>query len=105
MLNPKLLEDLKRMKNLKEVIFTGVCEDLCVMDFARTFARYMDELNRPVNMFLLANAVDTFDAEYHNREHWKNVAKEVMERAGIQYVMDFNELKKEEKKLNLRKCA
>lgn len=105
MLNPKLLEDLKRMKNLKEVIFTGVCEDLCVMDFARTFARYMDELNRPVNMFLLANAVDTFDAEYHNREHWKNVAKEVMESAGIQYVMDFNELKKEEKKLNLRKCA
>lgn len=104
MLNPKLLEDLKKMKNLKEVIFTGVCEDLCVMDFARTFARYMDELNRQVDMFLLANAVDTFDAEYHNRDHWKSVAREVMESAGIKYVENFEELKKEEKKLNLRMC-
>lgn len=103
MLNPKLLEDLKMMTNLKEVIFTGVCEDLCVMDFARTFARYMDELNRTVKMFVSSNAVDTFDSEYHNREHWKSVAKEVMESAGIQYVMDFNELKKNEKELDLRK--
>lgn len=105
MLNPKLLEDLKMMTNLKEVIFTGVCEGLCVMDFARTFARYMDELNRTVNMFVSSNAVDTFDAKYHNREHWKSVAKEVMESAGIKYVENFEELKKEEKKLNLRKCV
>ena len=105
MLNPKLLEDLKRMKNLREVIFTGVCEDLCVMDFARTYSRYMDEINRTVNMFVSSNAVDTFDAEYHNREHWKSVAKEVMESAGIKYVENFEELKKEEKKLDLRKCV
>lgn len=102
MLNPKLLEDLKKMKNLKEVIFTGVCEDLCVMDFARTYSRYMDEINRPVKMFVLENAVDTFDADYHNREHWKSIAREVMESAGIQYVKDMEELKREERKLKLR---
>ena len=102
MLNPKLLEDLKRMKNLREVIFTGVCEDLCVMDFARTYSRYMDEINRPVKMFVLESAVDTFDAENHNREHWKSIAREVMESAGIQYVKDMEELKNEERKLKLR---
>lgn len=102
MLNPKLLEDLKRMKNLREVIFTGVCEDLCVMDFARTYSRYMDEINRPVKMFVLENAVDTFDAKNHNREHWKSIAREVMGSAGIQYVKDMEELKSEERKLKLR---
>lgn len=102
MLNLKLLADLKRMKNLREVIFTGVCEDLCVMDFARTYSRYMDEINRPVKMFVLENAVDTFDAENHNREHWRNIAREVMGSAGIQYVKDMEELKSEERKLKLR---
>ena len=103
MLNEQLLQDIKKMGNIKEVIFTGVCEDLCVMDFARTYSRYMDEINRDVKMIVLANAVDTFDSPFHERSHFKSIAKEVMESAGITYVQDFNELKSIEKKLNLRK--
>ena len=82
------------MKNLEEAIFIGVCEDLCVMDFARTYSRYMDEINHKIKLYVVANAVDTFDAPNHNREEWKKIARMVMEQDGINYVKDYNELTK-----------
>ena len=103
MLNEEVRKDLEDMKNLKEIIFMGVCEDLCVMDFARTCARYLDEINRKVNMFVVANTVDTFDAPNHNREEWKKIARMVMEQAGITYVENYEELKEREKVLKLTK--
>lgn len=103
MLNNHVRKDLKDMKNLKEIIFMGVCEDLCVMDFARTCARFLDEINRKVNLFVVANTVDTFDAPNHNREEWKKIARMVMEQAGITYVENYEELKERERVLKLTK--
>lgn len=103
MLNDQVRKDIKSMTNLKETVFMGVCEDLCVMDFVRTYARYLDELNRKVNLFVVANTVDTFDAPNHNREEWKTIARKVMEQAGVIYVENYNELKETEKTLGLRK--
>lgn len=102
MLNNQVRNDIDAMKNLKEVIFMGVCEDLCVMDFARTYARYLDEINHEANLFVVANTVDTFDAPSHNREEWKKIARMVMEQAGITYVENYEELKEKEKTLGLR---
>lgn len=102
MLNGKLREDVTKMENLAMVVFNGVCEDLCVEDAARTFARLMDELNREVAIYVVANTVDTFDAPYHNRNEWKTIARKVLEQAGIKYVENYEELKEEEKKLGLR---
>lgn len=93
--------DIRNMKNLKMVVFNGVCEDLCVEDFARTYARYLDEINRIVNLYVVASTVDTFDGPGHNREDWKRIARAVMEQAGIKYIADYEELKEEEKKLGL----
>lgn len=96
-------EDIVEMKNLKEAIFVGVCEDLCVLDFARTYSRFLDQINKEVKLFVVANAVDTFDAPGHNREEWKKIARMVMEQAGIIYVDDYEQLKEKEKVLSLRK--
>ena len=103
MLNDKLREDIAKMKNLEEAIFMGVCEDLCVMDFVRTYARYLDELNKKVNLFVVASTVDTFDAPNHNREEWKKIARMVMEQAGVIYVENYEELKKKQKILKINK--
>lgn len=94
--------DIRNMKNIKEAIFMGVCEDLCVMDFARTCARYLDEINKKVNLFVVANTVDTFDGPGHNRYEWKKIARMVMEQAGVIYVENYEELKEKEKTLGLR---
>lgn len=102
MLNDQVREDIKAMENLEMAVFNGVCEDLCVMDFVRTYARYLNEINKRAKLFVVANTVDTFDAPGHNREEWKKIARMVMEQAGVQYVENYEELKEEEKKLGLR---
>ena len=103
MLNNNLRRDIKKLKALKEVIFEGVCADLCVMDFARTYARFLDEINKDVKLFVVKNAIDTFDAPGHNREEWLSIAYKVMEQAGIEVVENIEELEEKEKILGLKR--
>jgi len=103
MLNGNVREDIRKLKALKEVIFEGVCADLCVMDFARTYARYLDEINKEVKLFAVKNAIDTYDAPLHNREEWLDIAYKVMAQAGIEVVENFEELEEREQTLGLRR--
>ena len=103
MLNIKVRRDIRKLKALKEVIFEGVCSDLCVMDFARTYARFLDEINRDVKLFVVKNAIDTFDAPGHNRDEWNDIAYKVMEQAGIKVVENIEELEEKEKILGLKR--
>ena len=101
MLNLDVQEQLKRLKNLKEIIYSGVCADLCVMDFARTNARYLDQINKKVKLFVVKNTIDTFDAPGHNRDEWNEIALRIMEQAGIEVVENVECLNKREKELGL----
>lgn len=101
MLNLSVQEQLKRLKNLKEIIYSGVCADLCVMDFARTNARYLDQINKKVKLFVVKSMIDTFDSPEHNRKEWLDISYKVMQQAGIEVVEDFDHLEKREKELGL----
>jgi len=101
MLNVNVQEQLKNLKNLKEIIYTGVCTDLCVMDFARTNARFLDQINKDVKLFVVKNAIDTFDAPGHSKEEWTLIALKVMEQAGIEVVENLEHLEEREKQLGL----
>ncbi len=101
MLNRKVQDQIKELKDLREVVIQGVCADLCVMDFARTNARFLDEINSKAKIFVVRNAIDTFDAPNHNREEWMRIAEMVMTQAGIEMVQDINELEEKEKQYNL----
>lgn len=101
MLNRKLQDDIKNYYSLNEIVIGGVCADLCVMDFARTFSRYLDEINKRAKIFVVENTIDTYDSIDHNREEWMNIAKKVMMQAGIIIVPNIEELKRKEKELKL----
>ena len=101
MLNRNLQDDIKNQGNLKEIVVGGVCADLCVMDFARTFSRYLDEINKRAKIFVVENTIDTYDAVDHNREEWMEIAKKVMTQAGIIMVPNIEELERKEKELKL----
>lgn len=103
MLNLNVQNDIKKLKALKEVIFEGVCADLCVMDFARTYARYLDQINKDVKLFVVKNAIDTFDAPGHDRNEWLDISYKVMAQAGIIVVDSYEELEDKEKILGLKK--
>lgn len=102
MFNRNLQDMIQNLQNLREVVFQGVCADLCVMDFARGYARYLDEINRQAKLFVVKSGIDTFDAPGHNREEWLNIAYKVMEQAGIEVVDNVEELNEREKVLGLR---
>lgn len=101
MLNRNLQDDIKSKDNLNEIVIGGVCADLCVMDFARTFSRYLDEINRRAKIFVVENTIDTYDSLDHNREEWMDIAKKVMTQAGIIMVSNIEELERKEKELGL----
>ena len=101
MLNRNLQDDIKSQDNLNEIVIGGVCADLCVMDFARTFSRYLDEINRRAKIFVVENTIDTYDSLEHNREEWMDIAKKVMTQAGIIMVPNIEELERKEKALGL----
>lgn len=103
MLNRNLQDDIKKLKSLKEIVLEGVCADLCVMDFGRTYLRYLDEINKEATMFVVKNTIDTFDAPGHNREEWLDIAYKVLTQAGAIIVDDINELEEKEKQLGLSK--
>ena len=92
---------IKNQENLKEIVVGGVCADLCVMDFARTFSRYLDEINKRAKIFVVENTIDTYDSLEHNREEWMDIAKKVMTQAGIIMVPNIEELERKEKELGL----
>lgn len=102
MLNRDLQDDIKNLKKLREIIVAGVCTDLCVMDFARTYLRYLDQINKETKLFVVKKATDTFDAPGHDREEWTDIAYKVMAQAGAIVVDDINELEQKEKELKLK---
>lgn len=101
MLNLSVQEQLKKLKNLKEIIYNGVCADLCVMDFARTNARFLDQIDKKVKLFAVKSTIDTFDAPGHDKEEWINIACKVMEQAGIEVVENVDHLEERERELGL----
>lgn len=100
-LNLNLQLDLDDLRELKEIVICGVCTDLCVMDFARTLARYLDEINLHVHIFLVAEACDTFDAPGHNRDEETEIAYHVMQTAGVEIVANAQKLEERERELGL----
>ena len=99
--NKDLRKQIRELKALKEVIIEGVCADLCVMDFARGLARYLDEIDKEAKIFVVRNAIDTFDAPNHNRDEWLNIAEKVMTQAGIEYVENIDELEEKERQYHI----
>ena len=102
MLNRDLQDNIKELKRLKEIVVAGVCTDLCVMDFARTYLRYLDQIDKQARLFVVRNATDTFDAPEHDRNEWTDIAYKVMAQAGAIIVENIEELEQKEKELILK---
>lgn len=83
---PNFLNDIEKMKSLKEIIVTGCCTDICVLNLAIPLQCYFDQLDRDVQITVPKDAVETFDAPTHHREEYNEKAFALMEQAGIQLV-------------------
>ncbi len=76
------LNDIESMKKLREVIVTGCCTDICVLNLVIPLINYFDEHNKDVDVIVRKDLVETYDAPTHNREEYNEMALKLMKQAG-----------------------
>ena len=81
---PNFLNDIEKMKNIDEIVVTGCCTDICVMNLVIPLINYFDQMNRDVKVIVPMNAVETYDAYFHNRDEWNDMAFKFMKQAGAE---------------------
>jgi len=86
---PNFLDDIRKMKSLREVIISGCCTDICVTNLAIPLQNYFDEENRRIDITVPIDTVETYDAPVHNRDEYNNMAFKLMEQAGIKLVKSY----------------
>ena len=90
---PNFMNDIEKMKKLREVVITGCCTDICVTNLAIPLQNYFDQKDLDVKIIVPTNAVETYDAPYHNREEYNNMAFKFLEQAGIHLVKSYGGMK------------
>ena len=94
---PNFLNDIEAMKALREVIITGCCSDICVMNLAIPLQNYFDQMDKTIQITIPENAVETYDGITHERDEWNNKAFNLMNQAGIKLVKKYEGCVKNEK--------
>lgn len=56
----------ERLKEVDNFVIVGGATDICVMQFALSLKAYFDQLDKPKNVAVIENAVQTFDSEGHD---------------------------------------
>lgn len=77
------LNDLNSMKKLKEVIITGCCTDICILNLAIPLSNYFDENNKLIDIIVYKDLVETYNNDNHNREEYNTMSLKLMRQAGI----------------------
>ena len=68
---------------LEEIVLTGCCTDLCILNFAIPLKTYINEHNLNIKVTIYKNAVETYDAPTHNRKEYNDMAFKIMQQNGI----------------------
>ena len=91
----KGLIELILKKQPKEIIITGCCTDICIMNFAIPLKNLFNELGLDITITVYKEAVDTYDNPNHQREYYNEIAHLLMQQAGIN-VKSWNKEKEEQ---------
>ena len=78
-----LLEDLKKMTNLKKVTVVGCCSDICIINFTLPLVNYLDENNLEVEVEVKEDLIETYNAPYHNRDEYNELTLKLLKQAGV----------------------
>ena len=85
-----LKEDLSYYK---DIVVTGCCTDLCVLQFVLSFNAWLNEHNmHEYRIIVVENCVETYDiAQVHDACFWNDVALKMMVSNGIIVVSEIKE--------------
>lgn len=81
----EFMEYIEKNRNqLEEIVLTGCCTDLCIMNFAIPLKTYINEYNLNIKVKIFKNAVETYDLPIHNRQEYNEIAFKIMKQNGIE---------------------
>lgn len=75
----------------------GCRSDICILHLALTLKTYSNEINRPIRVVVIKDAIETYDSPDHNAAKANEAAVTILMTAGVE-VMTLKELLKEESK-------
>lgn len=75
----KLIND----NTFKNILITGCCTDICVLNLALTLNTYFINKNEYVNIIVIEDGVDTFDAPGHNADAYNIMSLNILKSNGI----------------------
>lgn len=79
----QLLGARKNLSAYDNVIVTGVCTDICVLQLALSVRAYISEFNGHGNVVVFTDTVETYDSPTHNADFYNMTALKIMEQAGV----------------------
>ena len=62
---PTFKEKIDMMQNLKEIVVTGCCTDICVLNLVIALRNYFDQFNKKIDIIVPTNCVDTYNNVNH----------------------------------------
>lgn len=86
MFAPGFIDLLFRLVNLKKVKLVGCCTDLCVLDGTLPLINFFDQFDRNVEVEVLTDLVETYDAPWHGRDEYNVMTFKLMEQEGVKLV-------------------
>jgi Amidases related to nicotinamidase len=82
--SPGALDFLGIFPNLKRVIGAGGITDVCYLEGLLSVKKYFDQNDRSIEVVAPPNLRDTYDAPWHNREEYNELAHKLLIQGGIQ---------------------
>ncbi len=79
----QLLGAKSNLLDYENIVITGVCTDICVMQLAQSVRAYISEFNGAGNVVVLTDAVETYDSPTHNADLYNMMAIKLMEQSGV----------------------
>lgn len=79
-------EFLAAHKQADTFIVCGDCTDICVLQFCLSLKTLFNKENKPLDIVVPINAVETYDAPYHNAAFANLAAYKLMKDCGVRFV-------------------
>ena len=79
-------EFLAEHKQADTFIVCGDCTDICVLQFCLSLKTLFNKENKPLDIIVPINAVETYDAPYHNAAFTNLAAYKLMKDCGVRFV-------------------
>lgn len=79
--------DFFKTANCSEYVVVGCCTDICILQFTLSLQGYIQENNYSTKIYVVKDAVETFQAPHHNRKEYNQLAFDLLQKAGVELLL------------------